>query len=308
MNRRTFLATTIGGAVATALGTRAQVQSQSRIVLLGTGGGPSPKRGRSAPANAVVVGDAIYVIDCGDGVSRQLALAKLPLASLRAVFITHQHSDHNADYGNLLMFSWIEGRLTPIDTVGPPPLEKMTRLFLEMNAVDIRTRMKDEGRVALEPLIRPRDVHVGGVVYKDDRVTVTAALNSHPPMDPSFAYRFDLPERSVVFSGDTTYSENVVRLATNADVLVHEVIYTPAVDEMIKRFPNAKRLREHLMDSHTTPEQLGRVAAEARVKTLVLSHLVPGGDHPPVTEEMWVAPIRQRFSGRIVVGADLMEL
>jgi ribonuclease BN (tRNA processing enzyme) len=145
-------------------------------------------------------------------------------------------------------------------------------------------------------------------VFKDAHVGVRAALNHHPPMDPSFAFRFDTADRSVVFSGDTSYSEQVVRLAADADVLVHEVIYLPAVEGIVRRFPRATRLREHLVDSHTSPDQLGRVAAEARVKTLVLSHYVPGGDEPAITPEMWMEPIRRHFQGKIVLGADLMEL
>lgn len=286
----------------------AQTPPKTRVVLLGTGGGPSPKRARSAPANAVVVGDTVYIVDCGDGVSRQLAMARLPLRRIRAVFITHQHSDHNADYGNLLLFSWVEGLDQPIDTFGPPPLARMTSLFLEMNDLDIRTRMKDEGRLPIAPLVRPHEIANDGLVFKDANVSVRAALNHHPPLDPSFAYRFDTADRSVVFSGDTGYSENVVRLAADADVLVHEVIYLPAVDGLVKRFPLATRLREHLVDSHTSPEQLGRIAAAAGVKTLVLSHFVPGGDEPAISDEMWIGPIRRRFGGRIIVGSDLLEI
>lgn len=307
MDRRTFLAG-IAGSALFALRARAQEAAQTRIVLLGTGGGPSPKRRRSAPANAVVVGDRVYVVDCGDGVSRQLALARLPLEKIRAVFLTHQHSDHNADYGNLLLFAWIEGLAQPVDAYGPPPLSRMTRLFMEMIQADVSTRMKDEGRIAFEPLVRAHEITGGGEIFRDDRVVVRATLNSHPPVEPSFAYRFDTPDRSVVFSGDTTYSENIVKLARGAEVLVHEIIFPPAVDTIVRRFPLASRLREHLLDSHTTPEQLGRVAAGAGVKTLVLSHFVPGGDQPPISDEEWTAPIRRHFNGRIVVGRDLMEV
>ena len=114
-------------------------QSRTRLILLGTAGGPSPKQTRSAPANAVVVDDAVYVVDAGNGVARQLVLAGLTPRDLRAVFITHHHSDHNADYGNLLLLAWTAG-MKPVDTYGPPPLSRMTELFLELNAPDIELR------------------------------------------------------------------------------------------------------------------------------------------------------------------------
>ncbi len=204
-------------------------KSGTRLVLLGTAGGPTPKRRRSAPAQAIVVGDRTYIIDCGDGVARQLALAGIPLPSIRGVFITHQHSDHNADYGNLLMFAWIVGLTAPIDTYGPPPLEKMTRLYLEMNAYDLEIRQKDEGRPPLAPFIRAHEISRDGVSLDDGHVKVTAALNEHPPVVPSFAFRFDTADRSIVISGDTNVSKNLIRLAAGADVLVHEVMHVPSI-------------------------------------------------------------------------------
>jgi ribonuclease BN (tRNA processing enzyme) len=281
-------------------------KSGTRLILLGTGGGPTPKRRRSAPAQAIVVGDRTYVVDCGDGVARQLVLAAIPLPSIRSVFITHQHSDHNADYGNLLMFAWIVGIPAPIDTYGPPPLEKMTRLYLEMNAYDLEIRQKDEGRPPLGPLIRAHEISRDGVVIDDGHVKVTAALNEHPLVVPSFAYRFDTPDRSIVISGDTNVSKNVIRLATDADVLVHEVMHVGAITETLERQKVAPRLREHLLASHTTVEDVGRVAAAANVKTLVLSHFVPSDVELPADE--WTAGARTHFKGRVVLGVDLMEI
>jgi ribonuclease BN (tRNA processing enzyme) len=124
---------------------------------------------------------------------------------------------------------------------------------------------------------------------------------------PSFAYRFDCPDRSIVFSGDTRPSKNLVRLAKGADVLVHEVMYLPALEHLIGTETNAKTLREHLLASHTTTEQVGRIATEAGVKTLVLSHFVPGGA-PFVADDVWRDAVSPGFKGEIVVGRDLMEL
>ena len=111
----------------------------------------------------------------------------------------------------------------------------------------------------------------------------------------------------IVLSGDTNYSEAVVKLAKGADLLVHEALYVPGVDAMVKRVPNASSLREHLLASHTTTEDVGRVAAEAGVKKLALSHLVPGDD-PSITDEMWLEGVRKHYKGDVVVGKDLMVL
>ncbi|WP_346950485.1 MBL fold metallo-hydrolase [Dyella sp.] len=309
-NRRQWLRAAGFGLAATAVGAlpfAARAAARSRLILLGTAGGPTPKPDRAAPASAVVVDGVIYVVDCGNGVARQMVQAKLDLGAIRHVFLTHQHSDHNADYGNLLWLAWAARLHTRVDTWGPPPLAAMTRDFLRMNDVDIQIRIKDEGRPPLAPLIVPHELNKGGVVLQDERVKVTAALVAHPPVVPAFAYRFDCPDRSIVFSGDTRPTPALIELARNADVLVHEVMYQPALEKLIASEPNAARLREHLLASHTTTEQVGRVATEAGVKTLVLNHFVPGGD-ASLTDEVWRDAVAPHFKGRLVVGRDLMEL
>jgi ribonuclease BN (tRNA processing enzyme) len=306
MNRRAFL----GAAVASAaLATRwpRQQRARTRLILLGTGGGPRPKVGNSASAQVIIVNGALYVVDCGDGVARQLVLTGAALDTLRHVFITHHHSDHNADYGNLLLLSWASGLKTPVDSWGPAPLEKITRLFLEMSEYDIGIRVADEGRAPLAPLIRPHELTQAGVVMQDANVKVTCALVDHPLVKPAFAYRFDSVDRSIVISGDTAKSDALVKLATGADVLVHEALYVPAIDRLAARVPTATTLRQHLLASHTSAEDCGRVAAEAGVKTLVLSHFVPPDD-PSVTEQMWIDAARPYFKGQIIAGRDLMEI
>ncbi len=308
MKRREFLCTSAAPFLVGVGSRGASAQpSRTRLILLGTGGGPTPKPSVSASAQVIIIDNTAYVVDCGDGVARQLVLAHVPLPSLRHVFITHHHSDHNADYGNLLLLSWASGLLTAVDTWGPPPLAKMTELFLAMNAYDIDTRMRDEGWPPLAPIVHPHEVTQGGVVMRDGNVTVTAALVDHPLVAPAFAYRFDGPDRSIVISGDTARSDNLIRLARGADILVHEAMWLPAVDRIAARNPRAPTLKKHLLESHTTVEDCGRVAAAAGVQTLVLSHLVPGGD-ATITDDMWVHAARQHFQGRIIVGKDLLEI
>jgi ribonuclease BN (tRNA processing enzyme) len=183
----------------------------------------------------------------------------------------------------------------------------MTRQFLAMNDYDIRTRMADEGRPPLTELIVTHEITADGLVMRDENVIVTAALVDHPPVQPAFAYRFDCPDRSIVISGDTRPSDNLVRLARGADVLVHEVMYLPAIEQLLAMETNARTLREHLLASHTTTEQVGRIATEAGVRTLVLSHFVPGGT-PYLADEVWRDAVRPFFSGTLIVGRDLLEL
>jgi len=306
MDRRAFLQAAALPAAAWLPWKEGQV-GKTRLILLGTGGGPRPKKVAMSSAQVIIVGDALYVVDCGDGVARQLVIAGASLQRLRHVFITHHHSDHNADYGTLLLLSWASGLRTRVDTWGPPPIEKITRLFLEMSASDIDTRIADEGRVPLVPLIHVRELTQSGVVMRDEHVTVTCALVNHPPMTPALAYRFDTPDRSIVISGDTNRSDHLVKLAQGADVLVHEALYVPAVDRLVARVQNAATLKKHIIDSHTAVEDCGRVAAAAGVKTLVLSHLVPPDD-PTISEQMWIDAARKHFRGAIIVAHDLMEM
>jgi ribonuclease BN (tRNA processing enzyme) len=279
----------------------------SRLILLGTGGGPRTRKTNSASAQVIVINEAAYVIDCGDGVARQLVLAGIPLPTVRHIFLTHQHSDHNADYGNLILLAWTAGLRTRVDSWGPPPLEEMTRRFMEMNSYDIRVRIEDEGRIPLQPLVHVHELTEGGLILEDENVRVRAALVDHPPVVPAFGYRFDARDRSIVISGDTAPSDNLIELARGADVLVHDALYPAAIDRLVAGVPNASTLKQSILSHHTSAEDAGRVAQAAGVKTLVLSHLVPPED-PEVTDQMWIDAASAHFEGKIVVGKDLLEL
>ena len=308
LHRRDFLAGVSGAAAAALTPWPLSAQrGKTRLILLGTGGGPRPRKANSASAQVVVIDGAAYVIDCGDGVARQLAFAGVPLPTLRHIFLTHQHSDHTADYGNLMWLAWTAGLRTRVDTWGPPPLEKMTRLFFEMNASDIATRIADEGRVPLAPLVHVHELTAAGLVFQDEHVKVTAALVRHPPVVPAFGYRFDAADRSIVISGDTAPSDELIALARGADVLVHDALFPAGVDRLVAKVPNAATLKQSILSHHTTAEDAGRVAQAAGVKTLVLSHFVPPDD-PAITDDMWLAAARTHFRGTVIVGKDLLEI
>jgi ribonuclease BN (tRNA processing enzyme) len=285
----------------------AEGEDRTRVVLLGTRGGPRvDAAGRSNASTLLVIGGVPYVVDCGYGCTRQLLKAGVALKDLRYVFITHHHSDHELEYGPLFYNAWVGGLTARVEAFGPPGLSKMTDAFFEYMRIDIETRIPDEGRPDPRPLLLAHDIEPG-TVLQNPQVKVTAGLVRHPPFAQAYGYRFDAKDRSVVVSGDTAYAPELVELAKGADVLVHETLYLPRVEAMLSRTPTASRLRAHLPAAHTVPEDVGRVAAQAGVKTLVLSHFVPGDD-PTITDEQWAEGVRKHFTGRVIVGRDLMEV
>ena len=309
LTRRHFLTTATVFAASQVLFPRiAFGQKKTRLVLLGTKGGPRVgEAGRSNPSTLIMINDVPYLIDCGYGTSKQLIAAGVALNRVRYVFITHHHSDHNLDFGPLLYNAWITGQPTRVDAFGPPGMNELARDFFKYMKFDIDTRIEDEGRADPHGLITAHEVSEAGVVMTNDDVKVSACLVRHPPIKHAYAYRFDAKDRSIVISGDTAYASELAEFAKDADVLVHEVMYLPGIEALLKRLPNAKRLREHLMAAHTLPEDVGKIAAQAKVKTLVLSHFVPGDD-ASITDAQWSAGVRKHFKGRVVVGRDLMEI
>ena len=310
-NRRQFLSAASGFVIASALLPRTsfgQRKKPTRIVLLGTRGGPKVEpASRNNASTLILIDDVPYVVDCGYGTSKQLLKAGVALNRVRYIFVTHNHSDHNLDFGPLLYNAWITGLPMQIDAYGPPGLIDMSRSFFEYAKFDIDTRIKDEGRADPRKLVFTHEFEQAGTVLTNDAVKISACLVRHPPILHAYAYRFDAHDRSVVISGDTAYAPALAEFAKDADVLVHEVMYLPAVEALVRRLPNATRLRDHLLASHTLPEDVGKIAAAAGVKTVVLSHFVPGDDQT-ITDEQWSADVRKHFKGQIVVGKDLMEI
>ena len=310
-SRRDFLLTSAGFAVSCGLfgsTVLSQQQKNTRVILLGTKGGPRVgEAGRSNPATLLLINDVPYLVDCGYGVTRQLLLAGVAVNRVRYVFITHHHSDHNLEYGPLFYNAWAVGLPIKIDGYGPPGLKKMAEDFFSYQKFDIDTRIVDEGREDLRKVLTSHEFDKAGLILENDDVKVSTCRVRHPPIDQAYAYRFDARDRSIVISGDTAYSPELAKFAKGADVLVHEVMYLPAIDALVRRLPSAKRLREHLLASHTLPADVGKIATQAGVKTLVLSHFVPGDD-ASITDEQWSADVRKEFKGQIIVGRDLLEI
>jgi len=278
------------------------VDTGTKLVLLGTAGGPAVKKSRAQPASAVVVNGDIYVLDAGDGVARQLALAGFSVTRVRAVFITHNHSDHMADYGTLLLRSWISGRRERIQTFGPAPLEQITRDYLDYMRWDIELRVREMNRQPLGDQIRAHNIERDGVIYEDENIKVTVFTVTHGNVKPAYGYRFDTADKSIVFSGDTSPNENVAEAAKGVDILVHEVLSVAAIEAMTS---DNKVLKQHILDIHTNTDDVGEIATRAGVKMLVLSHFA-GTGHPLYDRrEVWEEAVRKHYSGPLIVGEDL---
>jgi ribonuclease BN (tRNA processing enzyme) len=286
----------------------------TKLVTLGTAAGPGPTvpgRTRHMTSHVLLSNATAYVLDCGLGVTNQFARTGIPFTAIRSILITHHHPDHNIEYGPFLLIGWIQGLPLSLRTFGPPPLKQMTDDFLRAYRATIEFWAED---FKMKPLLSPdvKEVSTPGNVVQDENVTITAAVVQHPPVQPALAYRFDFQDRSIAFSGDTVPVETVVQLAKGADILVHEAMYVPALEAYIReRIAKGVPTRfeaymEHMKADHSPVEEVGRIAQQAGVKTLVLSHLVPGIDGIP--DATWRDHAAKHFTGEIVVAHDLMVL
>jgi ribonuclease BN (tRNA processing enzyme) len=266
-------------------------------VLLGTAAGPVPGRSREMTSHVMLSNGAAYVLDCGMGVTNQYARTGIPFNALKSIFITHHHADHNIEYGPLLI------------AFGPPPLKQMTEDFMRAYKQTVDFWAED---FHMKPLasVNVQEISAAGPVTQDENVKVSAILVEHPPVKPALGYRFDFKDRSIAFSGDTAPLEAVAKMAKGADVLVHETMYVPAVETYVRGViaqggpAKFDAFMAHMKADHTPTEDVGRIAQEAGVKTLVLSHLTPAIDS--IDDETWRAPVAKYFKGEIIVGKDLM--
>lgn len=286
--------------------------SRTRLILLGTGGGPTIHRNetRSGPASVLIVDDKPYLVDCGAGAPGQILRAGLKFEEVDNIFVTHQHFDHNSDLGNLMAYAWYAGRREPIDVWGPPRLGGYISDYVQLNSFDFELRERETGRSPFALIPRANEIDMDGIIksepleiMSDDQVTVTALRVEHG-LVPAVAYRFKTPDLDVTFSGDRGGDDEIVRFAQDTDVLVHEVLH---YDAMRKTFPNANEtVLSHYRNDHTAPEEVGRIAKEANVGCLVLNHILP--DNDLVSAEEWTRLVRQTYDGEILVGTDLMEV
>jgi ribonuclease Z len=276
----------------------AQTRDSTTLILLGTGT-PRPTPERMGPATAVVVGKRVFLFDAGVGVERRLSGAQLPVNGVTAAFITHLHSDHVLGLPDLIFTSWLTGRSTPFGLYGPPGLRAMTEHFYAAFSEDIRIRT--EG-IEHEPGHGYRvTVHEiqPGVVYDSGGVRVRAFRVNHGAWRDAYGYRIDTPDRSIVISGDTRPSEELIKQATGVDILVHEAQLPATVAPSGRRDVDWPR---YVSEYHTTAVQLGELAARANPRLLVISH---NGRVGADADSMMMAMVHRGFQGRVIIGKDL---
>jgi ribonuclease BN (tRNA processing enzyme) len=302
-----------GGAAAQAKGTV--------IITLGTRGGPLPTKDRAQSSNLLIVNGTPYLIDAGDGVTRRIVQAGYDFRSVGKVFITHPHSDHTNGLATLLASEWEYQRREPIDVYGGG-VEALVKGAIDYLTPNAEIRWAEGKKVPMADVFHGHDV-VAGLVYQDANVKVTAVENTHfhfpagsPPFGKykSFSYRFETPGRVVVFTGDTGPSDALTELAKGADVLVTEIGLPDDVIALFKRngmwesrTPSEQAgFVRHMEEEHVTPEVVGKMAAKAGVKTLVLTHLGPTVD-PEDDHQRYIDGAKKYFSGPIVLARDLMR-
>ena len=275
----------------------------SRLVLLGTKGGPAIRPGGPSPTSSLLeMAGRKIVVDCGLGVARGLVETGMKLSELDLIFITHLHSDHVLELGPLIHTAWTAGLDHPVRVYGPAGTAEVWLHFCASLAYDIETRIDDEGRPDIRELVTVLE-YGEGTVLSDHQLRVSALRVDHPPVTDCFALKFEAGGKSVVFSADTAYFPPLAAFARSADILVHEGLHPEGLERLVARTGNGARLREHLTASHTFAVDVVRIATDAGVGRLVLHHLVPADD-PEVTAADWERQLRNTWSGPLTIGSD----
>jgi ribonuclease BN (tRNA processing enzyme) len=295
-------------------------QAETTLITLGTAGGPVPRADRAQSSNLLIVNGTLYLIDAGGGVTGRVVQSGNNFRKVSKIFITHAHSDHTAGLATLLVSEW-EQQAEPIDVYGSG-VEALVKGAIDYLTPNAEIRWAEGKKRPMTETFRAHDVEPG-VVYQDANVKVTAVENTHfhfPPGSPpygkykSYSYRFETPDRVVFFTGDTGPSDAVVELAKGADLYVTETTSPEGVVELFKKSGiwQAKTADEqagflrHMHEEHVTPEDIGKMAAKANVKAVVMTHLGPS-TNPDEEYQGYVDEAKKYYSGPITLAKDLMK-
>ena len=274
-------------------------QDSIKVVLLGTGVGPVVNLQQYGASILVEAGGMRLLFDCGRGATMRLAQAGVPIGSVTRVFLTHLHSDHIVQLPDLLLTGWAAGhRAVPLEVWGPAGTRAMMEHLQQAFAFDIHMRRDvDERFPAAGITVVSHDIREG-VVLDEHGVKVTAFLVDHGPVRPAFGYRIDYGGHSVVLSGDTRVSENLIRHARGTDVLVHEAID----EEALRNRPDrpAEQVIAAIIAHHTTPQQAGEVFTRVAPRLAVFSHA-------PNTARV-MAQTRTTYAGPLQGPEDLLTI
>ena len=276
------------------------VGQEIKVTLLGTGA-PPPVMHRFGPSILVEAGGQKFLFDAGRGALQRLSQLGVRWQDVDAVFLTHLHSDHVVGFPDLWLTGWLvgSGRDRPLYVWGPRGTKKMMSHLEQAYEFDIRIRLYDD-RAAPEGFVLLAEDIREGVVLEKGGLKVTAFEVDHKPVNPAFGYRVDYGGRSVVLSGDTRVSQNLIRYAQGVDVLVHEVVSPETFQRAGARPERAKAVIDH----HVTPEQAGEVFARTKPRLAVYSHIVL----PTATEQDLIPPTRKTYAGPVELGEDLMVI
>ena len=270
-----------------------------RVTLLGTGN-PRPVMSRLGPSTLVEAGGRKFVFDCGRGATLRLYQLGVHFNDVDALFLTHLHSDHTVGIPDLWLTGWVMGRRVPLHVWGPAGTVAMMKGLEEAYSFDVHIRRDVDEQLPGEGAeIEAHDIEQG-VVYDRDGVKITAFTVDHGLVKPAYGYRVDYAGRSVVLSGDTRPSENLILYAQGADVLIHEVLDLEAYRAADKIYTPEQI--QKVIAHHTTGEEAGVVFSRVKPRLAVFSHIVPP-NAPNV-----IAEARKHYSGRLELGEDLMSI
>ncbi len=268
------------------------------VMLLGTGS-PLPDARRAGPSTLVRAGGQTFLVDCGRGVLLRLTAAGVGASGLSALLLTHLHSDHIAELGDVIITRWISTFTPdppPLQIIGPPGTAAVVDAMLTAFGFDIGYRIAHHADLTAPPPLKVHE-YTGGVVWDADGVRITAGATDHRPVEPTIGFRVEADGNSVVLAGDTVPCAGLDELASGADALVHTVIRKDLVAQM-----PMQRIKD-ILDYHSSVEQAAATATRAGVGTLILTHYVPA--LVPGQEDQWRALAATEFGGRVELGDDM---